>query len=93
VGRATVSEIQTEFVEQVRRGVFVEVEQTAGRPRRAHSTPAMIALEERTMALMREGQQTQPPLIHPSTQATVARDYAELSARSARGGGRDLSQS
>ena len=40
----------------------------------------MIALEQRTMALMREGQQTQPPLIRPATQTAVARDYAELSA-------------
>src|SRR4029077_9875976 len=30
--------------------------------------------------LMREGRETQPPLIHPSTQAAVAREYAELSA-------------
>ena len=80
MGRATVSEIQAEFEEQIRRGAFVEVEQTAGRPGRAYTTPAMIALEQRTIAMMREGQQTQPPLIHPSTQAAVARNYAELSA-------------
>jgi len=84
MGRATVSEIQAEFEQQVRRGELVEVEQTAGRPGRAYTTPAMIALEQRTMALMRESQQTQPPLIHPSTQAAVARDYGGLSAISAR---------
>jgi conjugative relaxase-like TrwC/TraI family protein len=80
MGRATVSEIQAEFEQLIRRGEFVEVEQTAGRPGRAYTTPAMIALEQRTMALMREGQQTQPALIHPSTQVALASDYAELSA-------------
>ena len=55
--------------QQIRRGELVEVEQTAGRPGRAYTTPAMIALEQRTMALMREGQQTQPPLIRPATQS------------------------
>jgi ATP-dependent exoDNAse (exonuclease V) alpha subunit len=80
MGRATVSEIQAEFEQQIRLGEFVEVAQTAGRPGRAYTTPAMIALEQRTMALMREGQQTQPPLIHPATEAAVARAYAELSA-------------
>ena len=90
MGRATVSEIQAEFEQLIRRGELVEVEQTAGRPGRACTTPAMIALEQRTMALMREGQRTQPPLIHASTQAAVARAYAGLSADQARGRGRDL---
>jgi conjugative relaxase-like TrwC/TraI family protein len=80
MGRATVSEIQAEFEHLIRRGEFVEIAQTAGRPGRAYTTPAMIALEQRTMALMQDGQQTQAPLIHPSTQAAVARDYADLSA-------------
>ena len=80
MGRATVSEIHAEFEQLIRRGEFVEVEQPAGRPGRAYTTPAMIALEQHTMALMREGQQTQPPLIRPSTQATVASEYNQLSA-------------
>jgi conjugative relaxase-like TrwC/TraI family protein len=79
MGGATVGEIRAEFAEHVRRGEFIRVDQAEGRPGQAYTTPAMIALEQRTIALMREGQQSQPALIQPLTAQAVARDYAELS--------------
>jgi conjugative relaxase-like TrwC/TraI family protein len=80
MGHATAAEVHDEFAQQVRRGEFVEVRQPVGTPGRAYTTPAMVALEQRTIALMREGQQTHPALIRPSTQADIARAYADLSA-------------
>ncbi len=80
MGRAAVAEIHTEFERQARTGDFVQVAQPAGRPGRAFTTPAMIALEQRTMAMMRESQQTQPALIREETRQVVAQAYPDLSA-------------
>ncbi|MEP7309327.1 MAG: MobF family relaxase [Acidobacteriota bacterium] len=80
MGRATVSEIHAEFDRQVRGGYFVEVAQPDGHAGRRFTTPMMIALERRTIAMMVEGQRTQPPLIRDETRARIARAYPHLSA-------------
>jgi conjugative relaxase-like TrwC/TraI family protein len=78
MGVATVAEMHAEFEGQVRAGRFVHVPQPEGRPGRAYTTPEMIALEHRTVALMREGKNTQPPLIREETRAAIAGEFRHL---------------
>lgn len=78
MGQRTFGEIKDEFSRRVEGGHLLEAVQSSNAPGRSFTTPEMVALEQHTVRLMREGQQTGGPLVTDQTREQIQREYPHL---------------
>jgi conjugative relaxase-like TrwC/TraI family protein len=78
MGDVSVHAVRAELDTRIATGEFIAAAQLPGAPSRAWTTCEMIGLERDTIAMMRAGQATQPPLGRTSTREKVSSQYPRL---------------